>query len=362
MTDGTNAPRMGLCLCGGGITGAMWEVGALAAFEQAFEGFRASQFDVYVGASSGATVATALSGGLPAQRLYRALLDPADDFFPLQRHHLLGLDQLELKRVAWSIMGAVRRSLTTATSRPLQIDLWHEIDRFYDSLPAGLFTIDAYEQFLSEFMGRRGIPKDFAEMPRRLALVANDLDAGRRVVFGRQDLAGVAVPRAVAASSAVPVLYAPVRIGERDYIAGGVGEVGHVDVAADMDCDLVLIVNAVVPVQTGGQVRVPTGHGPQRRIRDKGMLWVYNQSWRMVTQARLQKGLEAFRAEHPNVDVALLEPERDAASMFMYSPMNFAARRTILEEAYSTTLQQLRNPEFPARRALEARGLRFAGA
>ncbi|MFT5356165.1 MAG: putative acylesterase/phospholipase RssA, partial [Polyangiales bacterium] len=48
--------RSGLCLAGGGITGAMYEVGVLAALEDAFEDFKASEFDVIIGASTGACV------------------------------------------------------------------------------------------------------------------------------------------------------------------------------------------------------------------------------------------------------------------------------------------------------------------
>ena len=69
--------RVGLCLCGGGVTGAMYQVGCLAALEDRIESFSTAGFDVYVGTSSGAAVATALAGGLPVQRLYRALEVPA---------------------------------------------------------------------------------------------------------------------------------------------------------------------------------------------------------------------------------------------------------------------------------------------
>ena len=102
MADAGKRRKMGLCLCGGGITGAMYEVGCLAALEDSFEGFAASDFDVVVGSSSGSTIATALAGGLNALRMYRALLDPADDMFPLQRHHLLRFDAKELKRMSAS--------------------------------------------------------------------------------------------------------------------------------------------------------------------------------------------------------------------------------------------------------------------
>ena len=75
-------------------------------------------------------------------------------------------------------------------------------------------------------MQRRGIPQHFAELPRKLFIVAHDLDAGERAVFGQGELADVPVARAVAASSAIPILYAPVEIDGRDYVDGGIGDVG----------------------------------------------------------------------------------------------------------------------------------------
>ncbi|MEM9068020.1 MAG: patatin-like phospholipase family protein [Myxococcota bacterium] len=350
--------RTGLCLAGGGITGAMYEVGVLAALEDALEDFNVSDFDVFVGASSGACVATGLAGGISAQRMYRALLDPADDFFPLQRQHLMRIDVKEIQRMFSTSMQAFRRIASSAVAKPLGIDVWTEIDRFFDSMPAGLFTMDAFEQFFFEFLTRRGIPKSFAELPSKLLLVANDLDAGTRVVFGvGGTMEHVPIAKAVSASMATPLLFAPVRLDGRDLIAGGLGEAGHVDVAVEHGCEVVLVINAMVPIRTDPLQRtVPTGHGPRTRIRDKGMLWVYNQSWRIQTEARLQQGLAAYRANHPDVEVHLLEPERDNAEMFMYSPMNFAARRSILEDGYTTTRTLLRDDRSPLRQAFQRLG------
>lgn len=349
-------PPMALVLTGGGITGAMYTVGCLAALEEAFEGLWACDFDLHVGTSSGATVATALAGGYSAQRMYRALLDPADDFFALQRHHLLRFDSFELKRVAGSVLGALRRALTSATTKPLSLDLWNEIDRFYDALPAGLFTVDAYERFVSDFLVRRGIPKRFERLRKPLAVVARDLDAGCCVLFGTGDLVDVPVPRAVAAASAVPMLFAPVRIGGRDYVAGDGGDGAPLELCVQRGCGTVLVVNPLVPVRAGHtERRVPTGQGPMRRVRDKGLLWVYEQSTRMGSDARLQTNLRLLQAERPQASVLRLSPDQDEASMFMYSPMNFAARRTILQEAYTSTFRKLRAPDSTLRAALSTR-------
>jgi predicted acylesterase/phospholipase RssA len=350
----------GLVLCGGGITGAMYEVGCLAALEEAFPDFRATDFEVFVGTSSGSTVAMALAGGLDATRLYRALLDPADDLFPLQRQHLLRFDVKEWGRVASSALGSARHLFTSATSRPLELDVWTELERFTDSLPAGLFSLDAYEKFLEGMMRRRGIPTRFEDMPRKLVIVANDLDDGRRAIFGTGELASVPVAKAVVASSATPALFVPVRVGDRDYVDGGLGEVGHVDIAEDFGCDTVLVINPMVPVRSDIRDRnVPTGAGKRARVRDKGMLWVVNQSWRMRTEGRFHRLLDDYRAIHPSLVVSLLEPAPDDALMFMYSPMNFGARRVILEDGFKATKQRLADPDHALRRALEAKGLAY---
>src|SRR5262245_13609753 len=118
MTD----TKIGLCLSGGGVTGVMYEVGCAAALEEFFDGFSAASFDAIVATGAGATFATVLAGGYQATRLYRALLDPADDFFPLQRNHLMRLDGREWKRVTTSTIGAARRFLSSITTKPLEID------------------------------------------------------------------------------------------------------------------------------------------------------------------------------------------------------------------------------------------------
>src|SRR6185295_6230718 len=107
----------------------------------------------------------------------------------------------------------------------------------------------AYERFLSAFMVRRGIADRFPDLPRKLLLVAYDVDRGERVVFGAGDLAHVSVARAVCAASASPLLFAPVRIEERDYFDGGLGSSAHADLAVEADCRVVLIVNPMVPVR-----------------------------------------------------------------------------------------------------------------
>ena len=343
-------PKLGLSILGGGVTGAMYSVGVLAALEEQVEDFRASELDAYVGAGTGAVLAVGLAGGLTAQRLYRALLNPADDLFPMKRHHLLRLERRELRRAFGATVAATKKLFGSVRKHPLDVDLWHEVDRFFDALPAGVLTMDGFEQFLASVVDRRGIPATLDAFERPVRLMANDLDAGTRVVLGEAPHEHTSVARAMVASCAAPVLFAPVELDGRDYIGSNAGEMGHVDVAAQLGCAHVLVLNPQVPIRVG-----PDSSRVQR-LRQRGLLWVYSQSWRIVTESRLLQGLERFAKAHPEVALHLIEPERDDTTMFTHSPMNFAARREILEDAYRRTTLALRNPQHPLRAALEAAG------
>ena len=354
MTKPPRDPVVGLCLGGGGLTGAMYEVGVLAAVEDELSDFRAVNFDLFVGVGSGAPVACALAGGVSALRIYRALLDPADDFFPLSRAHLLKFDSPELGRMGRSAVGAARRRLGSLASRRLDANLWGEVDRFYDSMPAGLCSITPFEQLLAQLWKRRGIPERFDELEGRVLLVTNDLDRGEPAIFGRGHRDDVAVTRAIAAACASPGLYAPVSIGDRDYVASAPSEARHVELAVAEGCTTLLVINALVPVHAAGPSVVPTGHGPGERVRDKGLLWVLNQHERIVTEAVLRSVVGALRAGG-GVDIHLIEPARHDALMFMRPSMDFATRRLILKEGYTAARRLLSDPESTLRRAIEAR-------
>lgn len=352
----TERGKRGLSLCGGGITGAMYQVGCIAAFEEGIEGFHIEDFDVFVGSSTGAVVATLFAGGISPTRLYRALLDPSDPFFPLERKHILRFDLTGWRRAAASAIGTFRHLLSNVSSRALA-DFGTEIDGFWDSLPAGIFELDAFEGFLDEFFERRDVPKHFAAFSRELYVVASDLDRGTRAVFGAGELRDVPVAKAICAAAAVPLLYAPYSIDGHDYIEGGSGDVAHVDIAYDRGCDVILVVNPNVAARVSADsAEVPTAQGKRRRVREKGALWVYDQAWRIRTEMRLRSGIESFVREHPGTKAVLLEPAAEDVTMFMHSPMNFAARRAILESAFTETRRAMRAPESSLRRALETAG------
>jgi NTE family protein len=65
----------------------------------------------------------------------------------------------------------------------------------------------------------------------RLRVCSVDRRSGRRVVFGAPDAPPAEVADAVCASCAIPWVFSPVRIGDREYVDGGVWSVTNLDAA-----------------------------------------------------------------------------------------------------------------------------------
>lgn len=333
-------PSVALCLPGGGAMGALYQVGALAAFEDAVEGFDANSFDVYVGASSGASLCAALSAGVPVQRLYRAFLDPADVYFGLERKHLLRIDLGEWRRTLLTALSALRHAAGSVLGRePKDVPsaLWQELDRLYDSLPAGLFTLEGYERFLEDFFVRRSVPNVFSALPRPLRVLAHDLDTGAPVRFGAPGCDNVPVTRACIASMAIPPFFSPVRIGDRHYINPGAGQISHLDVAVEEGAEVLVVVHSMVPVSVA---TVPTGHGRRDSLRDKGMMWVLNQAIRIGMQRLVDEASQRI-TNAGKASVLRIEPAPEDGILFMDNPASFEARRRILESAYKATRAEL---------------------
>ncbi|HTQ06129.1 MAG TPA: patatin-like phospholipase family protein [Polyangiaceae bacterium] len=316
-------PKIAVCLPGGGAAGAMFQIGALAALEDALDGLEVSSFDLYVGSSGGASVAAALAGGLPIQRIYRAFLDPADVYFGLERKHLLRIDFGEWRRTVPAVIAAFSEGAGAFMrgGAPPSAALWEQLDRLADALPAGLFSLEGYERFLEEFFIRRGVPNSFFAMPRPLRILAHDLESAELRLFGSGDAAEVPVTRACIASMAIPPFFSPVRIGDRHYLNPGGGQIVHAEVAVNEGADVLVVVNPLVPLRAEGG-----------GLRDRGLLTIINQAIRIGSWRALRDQCRA--AEAQGKAVLSIEPEPAEGLLFFGNPASFDVRRRILEYAY----------------------------
>ena len=114
----------------------------------------------------------------------------------------------------------------------------------------GMIRGEALARFVREQTGGKTIES----MKVPLGIVATDLDNGAPILFQRGD-PGVAVR----ASSAVPAVFQPVRIGTREYVDGGLVSPVPVRFARQMGADLVIAVDiSAVPdgAATGDPMRM----------------------------------------------------------------------------------------------------------
>ena len=114
----------------------------------------------------------------------------------------------------------------------------------------GVIRGEALARYVREQTGGVAIEK----MKLPLGIVATDLDSGQPILFERGD-PGVAVR----ASSAVPAVFQPVRIGDREYVDGGLVSPVPVRFARQMGAELVLAIDISSPPEgqaTGDAMRM----------------------------------------------------------------------------------------------------------
>jgi predicted acylesterase/phospholipase RssA len=310
-------PRRALVLAGGGVIGGMYEVGALAALDEALPGFRANDFDLYVGSSAGSVVAALMANGIRPGDLYQILDESRDD--PLNFHSGSVYHRgavADAGRSFLRLVWAVGKNL----ARNFRLDWPDILAHSRPDMPAGFFSVRQLEEFLRRAFLARGLANDFRACLRPLLIPAMDLDRAERVVFGIGALADIPVSEAIAASSAIPGFFEPFRIGGRDFIDGDVGHTGHADLAVSAGAELVVIVNPLVPLRTDGTTPA---------LRGQGLYGILEQVGRINSQSLLEMGLRELRLRHPRVEIHLVQPPTLETPLFGPS-MGFMASRLAL--------------------------------
>jgi NTE family protein len=175
------APKIALAL-GGGAARGFAHVGVIKALEA-----QGIVPDIIVGTSAGSVVAALYAGG-------------ANGF--------------ELQKLALSMEDG-------------SMSDWVLPDR-------GFIRGEALQNFVNKALANRPMNA----LPRKLAVVATELQTGEMTVLRSGD-----VGLAVRASSSVPGVFQPVRIGGREFVDGGLVSPVPAKVARDMGADLVIAVD-----------------------------------------------------------------------------------------------------------------------
>ncbi|HYI44524.1 MAG TPA: patatin-like phospholipase family protein [Actinomycetota bacterium] len=348
-TKAKDSKKVALVLGGGGITGAAYHLGVLNAMNAMSAHASVNDFDIYVGTSAGAVVASCLANGITPEEMILANLGHKTTVPPIGADEVMQPDRRGLVRsmVRWpfGVLGALRRY----AGHPFTTSLIDGLGALAEGLPAALYTTDGTERYVRELLDAPGRSNRFEDIKRKLLITATDIDSARRVVFGSNEGPEASISEAASASTAIPLLYAPRRIGNRVYYDGGLRSSTNIDVAIGHGAKLIICVNPLVPYVHDVRHLLPTATGlDARHISEKGFPHIAAQTFRIMAQAQVEKELELITHAHPDVDIILIEPRSDDEHMFIFNLMDYGSRARVARHAFETVAIDLvtRYPDY----------------
>jgi NTE family protein len=352
-------PKIGLALAGGGPLGAIYEIGALCALDEALVGLDLTQLSGYVGVSAGGFVAAGLANGMSARDLCASFIENTSQHNDLFSPSLLmkpAWDEYWKRAAALPSLGAQAAYQYFVKGRSRMA----AFERLGRALPAGLFSGQAMQERLASIFSEPGRTNDFRLLKRKLVLVATDLDSGDAVPFGEPGLDDVPISLAVQASAALPGLYAPVEVNGRTCVDGALKKTLHASVLLDEGLDLLICLNPLVPFDaTHAPQHKVLGSNDERipKLIDGGLPVVLSQTFRSLIHSRLELGMKGYAQTHPQTDVLLFEPDHRDAELFLANTFSWSQRRALAEHAYQRTRQMLRSQRSSLARQLAAHGV-----
>lgn len=293
----------------GGYLGAAWSVGALSAMRDVL-GWELGEADLVVGTSAGAVLAALLRAGKSVRELCgeRAAFDLAEQpCWPGAPSFGVGSKPLAWRAVCppWSVSPfAVCAAL----------------------LPRGRGSLAS----VGSLVGRA---RPGPRWPANTWTVAMNYDTGSRTVFGRPEGPRSSLARAVMASCAVPVWYAPVRVRGVPYVDGAVCSPCNADLLAGEALDEVYV---LAPMAS------------RHLDRPAGALARLERLWRRVVTRRTLR--EVARLQEGGARVHLLTPNAEDLELMGANMMDGTRRHDVLQLARETVSRALRS----ARRRLAA--------
>jgi NTE family protein len=305
--------RVGLVLGAGGVTGGAWLAGTLSEIT-ASTGWEPGTADLLVGTSAGSVFVALIASGVSALRLR-----PPDDIgggdWPLSdliRPESYVKGDFTPRLAPYSLGMLLAAVISPGSS-------WTRGSRLFNALaPRGRATTEAIHS-----MVHRRVPRGWAQHPA-CWIVATAYGSGRRTVFGRDhttDLAG-----AVAASCAIPGVFAPVVIGGREFVDGGVTSPTNADLAGLAAVDLVICLNPLARRPLGRSIHPAAPF--EALIRESACRQVDSEL----------AGLAAM-----GIEVLKLEPSPDELALTGFDPMDPKGCLEIASRAADRVRHRLRD-------------------
>ncbi len=343
--------KTALVLGGGGFTGAVYEIGALRALDLLSVNRSVTDFDVFVGTSAGSFVAAMTANGVSPEEMMRVLDRQAPTPFPeIALGTLLSLNVRELTGKAIAFPWRLAKLGWTLARHVGQVSALDIVLGIAEGLPSGLYSGEGIEGYVRRVLEAEGRTDDFRELERELFITATDLDTCERVVFGGAGFEDVPISTAVRASTALPMVYEPVRVGDRELVDGGLISTTNLDLAVEAGARLVIVVNPLVPYVNEARRANPL----HPRVSEMGFPHIGYQAFKLMTYQRLHDIRQRWQDRYPGVDFVLIEPDASDELMFRTSVMDYASRVQIASHGFRSVTVRLAE-DYPHLKQVAAR-------
>lgn len=285
----TNVSKVGLVLGGGGITGAAFHFGTLLSIQMA-TGWDPNDAEVVIGTSAGSFVAAMVRGGQLNMETFTGTGESKAEIEEYLSNYLYtrGAPRGAIRWIRRGLVPALKRpSLHAALGSP------------------GMFRTDGLQRWVHDAVG----PLADGWPDRPTAIVAYAVRDHVRVPFGTEAAPEATLSEAVAASSAVPFIYEPVRIGDRWYADGGMASGTSLDLilAHPSPLDLVIVVAPFAATTP----------------RDGGRM--YEDVFDRVGRKALASELALLSEHWPDTEVLVLRPDERVLALARPNPMAASA-------------------------------------
>lgn len=340
LSDRQSRPKIGLAVAGGGPLGAIYELGALRALDEAIDGAQMHELDVYVGVSSGSILTASLANEITTAQMSRIFMGAPEAEFKFQPEQFLKpafREYLNRARALPSVIFELIKETIQHPDRALHLESLEGIARL---IPTGIFDNHSIDKLIREVLSKPGRSNEFRKLNTSLRIVAVDLETGQAVRFGEPGHDDIPISKAVQASSALPGLYPPVEINGRYFVDGALRRTLHASVALRQGVDFLIAINPLVPFDA--HLDAHEGHSSSaNRLLKGGLPLVLSQTFRSLIQSRMQIGMTKYQTDFPEATVLLVEPNRNDERMFFTNVFSYSSRNELIEHAYQTTRQEL---------------------
>jgi NTE family protein len=354
--------KTALVLGGGGFTGGVYEIGALRAIDLLSVNRTVNQFDVYVGTSAGAFVASMAANGITPEEMMRVVnRQVPTPFRDIDVGTLLRPNVVEFARSGVTLPFKLARIARGLVGQLGSISAMDVVLSLAEALPSGMYSGSGIEDYVRTVLSDPDRTDDFRLLDNELYLAATDLDTCERIVFGANDWDDVPISTAVRASTALPMVYKPVRVKDRELVDGGIVSTTNLDIAVEAGAKFVVVVNPLVPYVNDFSKTESGLLGTRvRHISDMGFPQIGYQSFKLLAYQRLHEMARQWEQRYPGVDIVLVEPEPNDELMFQTSIMNFTSRVEIARHGFESVTLKLSEDYGHLREICERHGIQIS--